>query len=108
MWLEREAKKKEWTDLLPKFKVQDAADTLGKELNLMKKMVRVNETESGISAFGLDDKIEKPKNTENWASPLYSKTTNVNDEKNFKPQSIHGFDSNDEEDFESEDDELEE
>lgn len=50
----------------------------------MKKMIRVNETDSGISAFGLDDKIEKPKNNEIRTSPLYSKTTNVNDEKAFK------------------------
>lgn len=43
-------------------------------------------------------------------SPLYSKTTNIHDDKQtFKPQSVHGFDSNDDEDeeFESEDDEGE-
>jgi len=52
----------------------------------MKKMVRVNETDSGISAFGLDDKIinQKTDGKQN-TTPLYSKTTNVNDEKNFKP-----------------------
>ncbi len=74
-----------------------------KELNLLKKLVKVEDSESSLFTLDKPEKGSNGDRSKQTKAHIDSKTTNILDGGLLKPNSVYGFDSNDEEEEESED-----